>query len=233
MDPVEIKQMAVIEEGHWWFRERRALIARQLRRMTPGRAIDIGAAAGRNTSVLEDLGWQAVALEYDSTGAEMARNRGISVVRGDATQLPMPDGVFDLAMSYDVLEHIEDDAGVADEMMRVLKPGGRVLIAVPADPRLWSEHDDAVSHLRRYTRESLTTLFEDAGFTIEKVRSWNVILRPAIAWKRGRESNAGSDIEMVSPPLNRVLHAIVGMERYLPTGRLPGVSLMLRARKPD
>src|SRR5829696_4736698 len=160
MDPVEIKQMAVIEEGHWWFRERRALIARQLKRATPGRAIDIGAAAGRNTKVLED---------------------------------------------------IEDDAAVVDEMMRVLKPGGRVLIAVPADPRLWSEHDDAVSHLRRYTRESLTALFADAGFTIEKVASWNVLLRPAIAWKRGHPSNAGSDIEMVSAPLNRVLHAIVGM----------------------
>lgn len=232
MDPVEIKQMAVIEESHWWFRERRALIARELRRMTPGRAIDIGAAAGRNTSVLEDLGWQAFALEYDSSGAEMAKDRGINVVRGDATQLPIPDAQFDLAMSYDVLEHIKDDAGVVNEMMRVLKPGGCVLIAVPADPKLWSEHDDAVSHLRRYTRESLTTLFEDAGFTIEKVRSWNVILRPAITWKRGRKSNAGSDIEAVSAPLNRVLHAIVGMERYLPTGKLPGVSLMLRARKP-
>jgi SAM-dependent methyltransferase len=135
-------------------------------------------------------------------------------------------------MSYDVLEHVEDDARVVAEMRRVLKPGGQVLIAVPADPRLWSEHDDAVSHLRRYTRESLTTLFEDGGFAIEKVRSWNVILRPAIAWKRGRESNAGSDIEMVSAPLNQLLHAIVGMERYLPTGGLPGVSLMLRARKP-
>jgi len=232
MDPGEIRQLAVIEEGHWWFRERRALIARELKRVKPGRAIDIGAAAGRNTSVLADLGWQAVALEYDSSGAEMAKDRGINVVRGDATQLPVPDAEFDLAVSYDVLEHIDDDAGVADEMMRILKPGGRILIAVPADPKLWSEHDDAVSHLRRYTRESLTTLFEDAGFAIEKVRSWNVLLRPAIAWKRGRASNAGSDIEMVSAPLNRVLHAIVGAERYLPTGRLPGVSLMLRARKP-
>lgn len=232
MDPVEIRQMAVIEESHWWFRERRALIDRELRRVTPGKAIDIGAAAGRNTSVLVDLGWQAYALEYDVSGAEMAKQRGINVVRGDATLLPLPSSAFDLAVSYDVLEHIEDDAAVAREMLRVLKPGGRVLIAVPADPKLWSEHDDAVSHLRRYTRESLTALFEDAGFDIEKVRSWNVLLRPAIAWKRGRRSNAGSDIEAVSKPLNRVLHAIVGAERYLPTGTLPGVSLMLRARKP-
>ncbi len=232
MDPVEIKQLAVIEETHWWFRERRALIARDLRRVTPGRAIDIGAAAGRNTRVLEELGWQAFALEYDESGAELAQAAGRTVVRGDATRLPVPSATFDLAMSYDVLEHIADDAAVVREMLRVLKPGGRVLIAVPADPRLWSEHDDAVSHLRRYTRESLTALFEDAGFDIEKVRSWNVLLRPAIAWKRGRPANSGSDIEAVPRPLNRVLHAIVGAERYLPTGRLPGVSLMLRARKP-
>lgn len=222
--------MAEIEETHWWFRERRALIARELKQLTPGRAIDIGAAAGRNTTVLEEHGWQAFALEYDESGAELAKARGINVMRADATMLPVPDDQFDLAISYDVLEHIEDDARVVEEIKRVLKPGGHVLIAVPADPRLWSEHDDAVSHLRRYTRDSLTKVFVDAGFTIEEVKFWNVLLRPAIAWRRKRPSNSGSDIESVSAPINRVLHAIVGMERHLPTGRLPGVSLMLRAR---
>lgn len=222
--------MAEIEENHWWFRERRSLIARELKRLKPGRALDIGAAAGRNTTVLKECGWQAFALEYDESGADLAKARGINVLRGDATMLPVPDDQFDLAISYDVLEHIDDDARVVEEIKRVLKPGGRVLIAVPADPRLWSEHDDAVSHLRRYTRESLTKLFEDAGFTIERVKFWNVLLRPAIAWKRKRPSNSGSDIQAVSSPVNRILHMVVGMERYLPTGRLPGVSLMLRAR---
>ncbi|MBC7630840.1 bifunctional 2-polyprenyl-6-hydroxyphenol methylase/3-demethylubiquinol 3-O-methyltransferase UbiG [Aeromicrobium sp.] len=229
MDPVEIKQMAEIEESHWWFRERRVLIARELRTLSAGRALDIGAAAGRNTTVLEEHGWESFALEYDESGALLAKDRGIKVMRADATKLPLPDDHFDLAISFDVLEHIEDDATVAQEIKRVLKPGGSVLIAVPADPRLWSDHDVAVSHVRRYTRESLSKLFEEAGFTIEEVWSWNVLLRPAIAWKRKRPANAGSDIESVSPPLNRLLHGIVALERYLPVGRMPGVSLMLRA----
>lgn len=230
MDPVEIKQMAEIEENHWWFRERRALIAREIKGLPTGRALDIGAAAGRNTTVLEENGWESFALEYDESGSTLAKARGINVMRADATKLPVPDDQFDLAISYDVLEHIEDDVAVVEEIKRVLKPGGLVLIAVPADPRLWSDHDVAVSHVRRYTRESLSKLFDDAGFTIEEVRSWNVLLRPAVAWKRKRPGNAGSDIEAVSPGLNRVLHGVVAMERYLPTGKMPGVSLMLRAR---
>ncbi|MBC7595562.1 MAG: class I SAM-dependent methyltransferase [Kineosporiaceae bacterium] len=230
MDPVEIKQMAEIEENHWWFRERRALIARELKNLPTGCALDIGAAAGRNTTVLEEAGWQSFALEYDESGAALAKSRGINVMRGDATRLPVPDNHFDLAISYDVLEHIADDVAVVEEIKRVLKPGGHVLIAVPADPRLWSEHDVAVSHLRRYTRESLSKLFEEAGFVIEEVKSWNVLLRPVVAWKRRRPSNTGSDIKAVSAPLNRALHIVVAMERYLPTGKLPGVSLMLRAR---
>ena len=230
MDPVEIKQMAKIEENHWWFRERRALIARELKGLPTGCALDIGAAAGRNTTVLEEAGWKSFALEYDESGAALAKSRGINVMRGDATRLPVPDNHFDLAISYDVLEHIADDVAVVEEIKRVLKPGGHVLIAVPADPRLWSEHDVAVSHLRRYTRESLSKLFEEAGFVIEEVKSWNVLLRPVVAWKRRRPSNAGSDIKAVTAPLNRALHIVVAMERYLPTGKLPGVSLMLRAR---
>lgn len=228
MDPVEIAKMAEIEETHWWFRERRTLIAREIRDWSPGRALDIGAAAGGNTRVLQAHGWQTVALEYDESGAALAKSRGLDVLRGDATQLPFPDDHFDLAISYDVLEHIEDDETVVREIRRVLKPGGQVLIAVPADPRLWSPHDVAVNHVRRYTRDSLSTLFEEAGFQLDHVRFWNVLMRPALAWKRKRP-NQGSDIEDVPKALNLLLGAVVAMERVLPVGRLPGVSLMLRA----
>lgn len=228
MDPVEIAKMAEIEESHWWFRERRILIAREIRDWKPGQALDIGAAAGGNTRVLQRHGWQTVALEYDESAAALAKSRGIEVLRGDATRLPFPDSRFDLAVSYDVLEHIEDDGAVVREIARVLKPGGRALIAVPADPRLWRQHDVAVNHVRRYTRASLSVLFEEAGFQLDQVRSWNVLMRPALAWKRKRP-NQGSDIEDVPAVLNTVLGAVVALERALPVGRFPGVSLMLRA----
>ena len=126
----------------------------------PSRALDIGAGAGGNTRVLEQAGWQATALEFSQAGVELARRRGLDVVQGDARDIPFPDDHFGLLVAYDVLEHIEEDDQVVAEIARVVQPGGKVLIAVPADPRLWSPHDDAVGHVRRYTRDSLVSLFD-------------------------------------------------------------------------
>ena len=95
-------------------------------------------------------------------------------------------------MAYDVLEHIEDHDRVAAEIRRVLRPGSIALIAVPADPRLWSAHDDAVGHVRRYTRSTLVNLLERNGLDVEVITSWNVLLRPVAAFgaKSGRVDGA-------------------------------------------
>lgn len=228
MEPAELSKLAEIEERHWWFRERRHLIARAVRDIEPTCALDIGAAAGGNTRLLEGNGWSATALEYEPGTAQLAREAGLDVVRGDARRLPFPDDHFGLAVAYDVLEHIVEDRAVVGEMARVVRPGGTVLVAVPADPKLWSAHDDAVAHVRRYTRPELVDLFDNDAFRIRRVRSWNVLMRPALALKR--RSSTGSDIEEVSSPLNAVLHTVIRLERYLPVGRLPGVSLLLEAQ---
>ena len=229
MDPNEIRKLAALEDTHWWYRERRYLLARQIRTMQPGHALDIGAAAGGNTRVLRECGWDAMALEYSEDGAQIARERGLPVVRADALTLPFPDGSLDLVVAFDVLEHIEDDNRAVREICRVLRPGSNALIAVPADPRLWSAHDDAVGHVRRYTRLSLVTLFEQNGMDVEVVASWNVLLRPVAAWRRRKST--GSDLDLISPVLNFALRAVVALERYLPVKSLPGVSLMVRARR--
>ncbi len=80
--------------------------------------------------------------------AQIARERGIDVIRGDARELPMRTGSLDLVTAFDVLEHIEEDYLAAAEITRVLRPGGAALIAVPADMALWSAHDEAVNHVR-------------------------------------------------------------------------------------
>lgn len=231
MEGTEVRKLAALEGTHWWYRERRHLLARQLRGLIPGRALDVGAAGGGNTRVLRDHGWDAVALEYGAEGAAVARERGLAVVRADATALPVAPASLDLVVAFDILEHIPDDDAAVAEAHRVLRPGGTFLVAVPADPRLWSAHDVAVDHVRRYTRSQLLAVLERGGFTIESARSWNVLLRPVVALRR--RSSSGSDLEDLHPVVNFGLRAIITAERYLPVDGWPGVSLLVRARRGD
>jgi SAM-dependent methyltransferase len=224
VDVAEIDKLARLEQRHWWYAERRTTLHTILRnRRTGGWAADIGAAAGGNTRVLESLGWRSVALEYSETGAALARSRGLLVTRADAHDLPLPDGSMGVVTALDVLEHLEDDDRAAHELRRVLRPDGVLVVAVPADPTLWSAHDDAVGHLRRYTQESLRVLLTDAGFEIQRLWSWNVLLRPLAVLRRKRSS--GSDLGEVPALLNVGLRAVVALERFLPVGTRRGVSL--------
>lgn len=230
MDALEIDKLTSMEDRNWWYKERRYLIGRELERLgEPGVALDIGAAGGGNTRVLRDAGWRAIAVEYGEEGALMSARRKVSTVRGDGTALPFADSSADLVVAFDVLEHIVDDHAAVSEIARTLRTDGTLLIAVPADMALWSAHDEAVSHVRRYSRDSLTSLVRAAGLTVETVRSWNVLLRPVV--KMHRANATESDCNEVAWPLNVGLGAVVKAERYLPLGSRRGVSLMLRARK--
>ena len=228
MEGTEVRKLAQLEDEHWWYRERRHLLARAITGLAPGRAIDIGAAGGGNTRVLREHGWDAVALEYGADGAAVAHERGLATLRGDATNLPLADDSLDLVIAFDVLEHLQDDDAAVAEVRRILRPGGTYLVAVPADPRLWSSHDVAVDHVRRYTREGLVELLDRGGFEVADVKSWNVLLRPVVAMRR--RTSTGSDLESLNPVVNLGLRAIITAERYLPVGGLPGVSLLVRAQ---
>jgi SAM-dependent methyltransferase len=230
VEGAEVRRLTEVEDRHWWYRERRHLLARALRGTTPGTALDVGAAGGGNTRVLVEHGWRAAALEYGPEGAQVCAERGLPVLRGDATRLPVAPGSLDLVVAFDVLEHLDDDKAAATGVFYALRPGGTFLVAVPCDRRLWSQHDVAVGHVRRYERAELVDLLEGAGFDIEDLGSWMVLLRPAVALRR--RSSSGSDLD--DPPgwLNRSLHAVVALERWLPVGGLPGVSLLARARRP-
>jgi SAM-dependent methyltransferase len=225
-----IRSLGDIEDRHWWFAERRSLIRSQIRGIRPeGPALDVGAAAGGNTRVLVEAGWDCVALEYSQLGADMASGRGLTVVRGDATALPIAADSLGLVVAYDVLEHIEDDHAAAREFLRCLRPGGRLLVAVPADMRLWSAHDEAVDHVRRYDRDELLALIYGAGFRDVTIRSWNVLLRPVVAVRRRKDR--GSELVAPGRVVNSALRGVVALERVLPVGRLSGVSLMVSAVK--
>jgi SAM-dependent methyltransferase len=231
MEAAELRTLVEVEDRHWWYKERRNILARELRRLpSPGLALDIGAAGGGNTRVLREFGWRPMALEYAPTAAVFARERGLDVLRADAREMPIRTGALDLVTAFDVLEHIEEDYLAAAELTRVLRPGGTALIAVPADMALWSAHDEAVGHVRRYTRETLAGVISKGGLVIEDLWSWNVLLRPVV--KLRRKSSSGSDLDEVNPVVNAGLTAVITAERYLPVKSMPGVTLFLRARRP-
>jgi hypothetical protein len=104
------------------------------------------------------------------------------------------------------------------------------VVAVPCDPRLWSAHDEAVGHVRRYTRETLSAVLRGGGFELGPLRSWNVLLRPVVALRR--RFSTGSDLDELSPVVNAGLRGIITAERYLPVRSLPGVSLLVSCRRP-
>lgn len=231
MDAAEIAKLGRLEDRHWWYAERRQLLRRMLRSRPPtGWALDLGAAAGGNTRVLRSAGWRCVAVEYSEVGSQLAKGRGLDSVQGDATRLPFADDSLGLVVAFDVLEHIEDHGLAATEILRCLRPGGHLLVAVPADMRLWSAHDEAVGHVRRYERPEIHRLLDQAGFHDVEVRAWNVLLRPVVAMRR--KTTSGSDLDNPAPAVNLALRAAVILERLLPVSRMSGVSLLVTACKP-
>jgi len=228
VEGTEVRKLAALEDAHWWYRERRHLLGRAIKDLRPGVALDIGAAGGGNTRVLAQAGWSVAALEYGPEGAEVAAERGLAVIRADATRLPVADGTLDLVIAFDVLEHILDHDTAVAQIRGALRPDGQLLIAVPADPRLWSDHDVAVDHVRRYTRVTLRDVLERGGFEVTSLTSWNVLLRPVVAMRR--RTSSGSDLDTVHPLVNLALRSIVTAERYLPVKAMPGVTLLAAAR---
>lgn len=235
MEATEVRKLAALEDRHWWYAERRWLLRRMVRRSgvladSPRRpvAVDVGAAGGGNTRELARLGCFAVPVEYGEAGAAVARERGLEVVRGDATALPFAAGAADLVVAFDVIEHIDDDVAALREMRRVLRPGGVLLLAVPTGMDLWSAHDEAVGHVRRYDAAGLLSVVRSAGFTVTEAQSWMVLLRPVVRLRRSRST--GSDLSALPTVVNAGLRSVVVAERVLPLGGRRGVSMLVTAR---
>ena len=178
MDSTEIQNLADLESVHWWYLLRSESVVRWARSLPPGSTIlDVGSASGGNTILLSELGFDLTSLEMSDLGVELQLKRGITVIKGDATNLPFQSESFDAVLCLDVLEHIEDDVSALKEMYRVTKQGGKFLFSVPEDPKLWSDHDEAVSHVRRYLRKDFENKISEAGFQILHTRSSVVSLK--------------------------------------------------------
>jgi SAM-dependent methyltransferase len=237
-----------LEDRHWWFVGRRQILLGLLEQHLEDRAdlrlLDFGCGTGTMAGHLGRFG-AVTAVDADTEAVAFCRQRGLTDVRHlDGSQLPFGEGEFDVATSFDVLEHIEDDFAALRELRRVLRPGGTFLCGVPAFPFLWGRQDEISHHFRRYVRPELRARLEDAGFDVLRASYFNSILFPAIAavrvWRRvlpadGNGKPLQSDFEMGPPWLNAALARVFATEAALVRARdLPyGVSLVaLCERRP-
>jgi SAM-dependent methyltransferase len=181
--------MIAADEHHWWYRGRRRVLDAVLAGLSlPSRArvLDAGCGSGRTLDELARYG-TASGVDLSPVAADAARGRGHDALVGAVESLPYADATFDLVTCLDVIEHTPDDGRSLRELRRVTKPGGRLVVTVPAHPALWSAHDEANRHFRRYTRAALGDAARAAGWDVVRDSYFNAaVLVPAALVRLGR-----------------------------------------------
>ncbi|MGE5561986.1 MAG: class I SAM-dependent methyltransferase [Bacillota bacterium] len=229
------REMAELDQHHWWYRARRRVLADLIRReaMPPreGRILEIGCGTGHNLEMLASFG-EVDALELDEEARAIAEKRlGRKVMSTPLPELAgVPDRHYDLIAALDVIEHIDNDHAAVSAIAAKLKPGGKLVMTVPAHRWMWSAHDVVNHHKRRYSKQALRQLVEGSPLRLLKVGYFNSLLFPvAVAERlasrlRGKDN---ADVKLPPAPLNATLQAVFAAERHL-VGRLPlppGLSL--------
>jgi len=234
-----------MEGKHWWFVGRRKIIESFVERVCRdigkrrARILDVGCGTGANLQMLANYG-VAEGVDISREALEFCRARGLSKVKlGPAEALPFEDASFDLVTGLDVVEHLDDDVVGLSEMRRVLRPGGRALLFVPAFMFLWGVQDDISHHRRRYTRAELTDAIERAGLSVERSTYANItfflptLIGRLVMRVTGLKPESEANINVSA--LNGILGWILGAESWwLRRMSFPfGVSIVCVARRND
>ena len=235
MERVIYDQMAQLDDKHWWYRARRkvleALIERHAKPPANARILEVGCGTGHNLPMLERFG-TVDAIEVDDAARVLAEKRLGRAI--SPAPLPELNGIdrasYDLIGAFDVIEHIADDHAAIAALAACLKPGGKLVIAVPAHPWMWSRHDELNHHERRYSKKALRALIDGSPLRLEKVGYFNSILFPLavgarMASKLSKRDSSGDS--MPPAPVNWLFEKTFAAERYL-AGKVPmppGLSL--------
>lgn len=248
--------LTVLEEDrHAWFAGRTRAILKfldaEVGPSLPGeqrKVLDVGSGAGNMAHHLAHYG-TVISLDPNPRPLAVAQQRGLEVIQSTGDLLPFPDNEFDLVALFDTVEHISDEFGVFEECRRVLRPGGKLMVTVPAFMWLWSYNDEINAHQRRYTAPELRHKLEVSGFQVKRISYNNFFLFPLVAgirllrpYKPDLESphlTAAEEVyqvemEPIPEPVNTVLHCVGWVEAELiERTSLPfGVSVLCIAEKP-
>jgi SAM-dependent methyltransferase len=245
MDETLYSLFDATEDTHWWFVARRAIVLALLRPLLPPgspRILDIGCGTGSTLKELEGIG-DAVGADISEEAIACCRRRGCRDIRlVQENGLPFAAGEFDAVLSLDVLEHIDDHRAALAEYRRVTKPGGVLLLTVPAYRWLWSVHDDINRHRRRYRRRPLADLLGSVDWKIERLTHFCTYLFPLtavirISLKAAARSlhrpEKGVELKIPGQIINRACQSIFAAEAaWLKRWNLPfGSSLMAVCRR--
>jgi len=234
---------SIEQPTYWWYRARADLLQTVLEEhvQEPRRVLDVGSADGPSVGWLRKYGKQ-VSLDIDPRGLPPGG------VCGSALALPFADESFDVVAAFDVIEHCDLEADVISELTRVLAPGGRLLLSVPAYEWAWTQFDEENGHHRRYTRGRAKRAVETAGLKVERATYAFASVFPLFAAERllrrikertprdvrVPEASDGVSLPAVSPQIERLLLFLSRMDQMLlRRGDLPfGSSVVVAATKP-
>jgi SAM-dependent methyltransferase len=242
MDLEQYEVMFQQEEHHWWYRGMRAITGRLLNRYyngpRPAEILDAGCGTGGIANWLSERG-RVTGVDIEPAALEFASGRGVQrLLQGSIDALPLASEHFDLVTSFDVIYHlrVEDDVRALTEFRRVLKPGGMLLIRVPAHDWMRGRHDVAVHTRHRYGRNELAGKLRKAGFGIHAMTYANSVLFPLAPIKRLIERNDQDglpDLWRPPEPMNSILTNVLRLEGVVASrwGLPIGLSLIAIARR--
>lgn len=233
-----------VEETHWWYVGRRRLLAsfvadiREAMKKPQLEILDVGCGTGANLKMLAEFG-TAQGVDLSDQALDFCHQRGLDGAKfGAAEDLPFGPETFDLVTALDVLEHLDDDSTGLNEIYRVLRPGGRALLFVPAFMFLWGVQDDVSNHRRRYTKPELLKAVRKSGLEVETSSYANfvfffpvLVVRTLMRWLNIKaDTEYGINVSL----MNTVFAKLFAAERFFvkSTGLPWGVSVLCVARKP-
>lgn len=241
----EYAVMFQVEDNYWWYHGLRQLLHNVLAQYAPRDAmiLDAGCGTGANLRLLQNYG-RAIGVDISEQAIAFCRARGIPEDRAfmaSLTDLPFANSLFDLVVSFDVICNIPDDVAAMAQAARVLKSGGRFVTQLPAYQWLWSTHDVAVGHQRRYAAGELRSKVERAGLQVERMTHTNALFLPFViaerlARRRALRNGHAVESDLTTPLpgwLNTSMGALAVTEmRALAHINLPvGLSILVVARK--